>query len=354
MINHEWEPQKNLEPTDIRLILESYVTAREKYSGHEKSLFTNLVDEFTTIWRTVTSQEQEMVVATSSAATPASSVAFTTLSTTPADISKSWPPAHFAPEERRLFSDVRLLDDLHGIDNSNTELPPVPTNISHPLTIQVFLSTLALSCFPKTHRFGLYVRPIAFVNYKAKKHAVDTTCGTVGGFVKYAHDMLYLHNRAMVIGLVMFLNRRCPRVVVIHRMHLVDDKCPESDLRFLCFDPMNRMFNNLGNALTERVNGVFGHKIKEAWWGGWTASGVSHYHDLIDWTCSWILRLIYDESQLPKHDMEWKGYTNVIGLFDSSRNVSSQPLIEGGAEQQSQGDGNGEQEAKSQGGGPGS
>lgn len=59
MVVNEWKPEEELEPSDIHLILESYITARERYSGHEKTLMSDLVDEFATIWRKFNSQQRQ-------------------------------------------------------------------------------------------------------------------------------------------------------------------------------------------------------------------------------------------------------------------------------------------------------
>ncbi|KAI1761420.1 hypothetical protein GGR53DRAFT_525087 [Hypoxylon sp. FL1150] len=321
MIIEEWKPCHVLEPTHLHLILDSYVTAREKYAGRMESQLARLVDDFAPTWHFIKGRAATATSPSATATTTATAIGEkteestepTTEPTVDTAPSQSWIPADFAPEERSLLSHPMLVDQLQGIDNTWSMEPHPPTNQSEPLDIQKFLCILALSYFPATHRFALYLRPVAFVNRSAKRSASDAVFGTVGGFVRYAHNMLNHYDRTMAIGLVTSRRLRFPKVVVLHKM---GGNRPASDLRFVCYDPMSHHYDALSWGITHKVNEVFGRDIKEAWWGGWNpVSGRPQ--DMTFWTCEWIMRIVCDESALRPPIWEWQGYKDVISYFDS-------------------------------------
>ncbi|KAI1776251.1 hypothetical protein F4818DRAFT_457691 [Hypoxylon cercidicola] len=321
MVVDEWKPSAKLEPSEVRLILDSYVTARHTptestFSGNMD--LANLVDQFVGVWGD--KYQQKETVANPTAADP----------TAPADLTaadvammqtESWPPADFAPVERHLFMDSRLIDKLRGVDNAHPKAPDIPEKKTEPLEIQKFLSLLALSYFPETYRFALYPRPIAYMTHKDKVRAHNSEFGTVGGFVEYAYDMLNHHNRNLAIGLAMFPNRTCPKAVVIQKMGQDYAK----GLRFVCLDPLDHMFDELVDGITKRVNEKFGQEIKEAWWGGWTRLDANNHPDLTDWVCTFIQDVVYDEIWMPTYSMESRGYNNVTFIFDSIKNLPIRP-----------------------------
>lgn len=55
-IIEEWKPNEELEPSHVRLILGSYISAREKYVGSKKSELASLVDEFKDTWHAMEAQ----------------------------------------------------------------------------------------------------------------------------------------------------------------------------------------------------------------------------------------------------------------------------------------------------------
>ncbi|KAI1761421.1 hypothetical protein GGR53DRAFT_525091 [Hypoxylon sp. FL1150] len=188
------------------------------------------------------------------------------------DPEPSWPPVYFAPEEKRLFSDARLISELQGVDNEHLQAPDVPTRKTEPLEIQEFLSLLALSYYRPTYRFALYPRPIAFNTCKDRHRRRGADFGTVGGLISSPYKKK-------------------------------SDDYAEG-LQLIFFDPKDTEFDRFNDAVTSRLKEVFGSHIKEAFLG----DIVSDEH--------WRPQLMY-----------WNDITN---LFDPTRASPLPPLAGGG------------------------
>ncbi|XXH00110.1 hypothetical protein Hte_006452 [Hypoxylon texense] len=139
--------------------------------------------------------------------------------------------SHFTTSEQGLLKDPKLIAKFQGIDNAHPGAPDIPKQKASPLELREFLSVLVFSYFPVTHRFGLFLRPIAYTNIDAKrsfgndkrgvgnkKHIGHNEFDTIDGFVKYANDIFKNHNQTMVIGLAILADRNAAKAVVLHKI----------------------------------------------------------------------------------------------------------------------------------------
>ncbi|XXH00106.1 hypothetical protein Hte_006448 [Hypoxylon texense] len=306
----EWKPQSDLRPSDVRLIIESYVKARDNFlkssTASEESELASRVDEFKDTWRVMS--EQKGKAATAEAA-----------------LSRPWPPADFAPVEQRMFTEFELRYNLQGVDNEHQGYTTPSEAGDEPLQIQEFLSLLALSHFPKTHRFALYPRPVGYKDYAAKHRARNDEFGTVSEFVHYAHDMLLHHDRDMAIGFAMFAARTRPKAFAIQKI----GEDAGAGFRLVCFDPTDDDWDTLMSHTIKKLQNVFGNAIKEAWWGGWSVYSVNNYSDTTEWVLTWIQNVVFDDIWLPQtYRMESDGYGDISDMFTSISELPFRPAVQ--------------------------